>query len=132
MMNYDYTDYDTFGFKREDIEKLLGFKFPVAQSSCVKVQGKNIICSDEEDSLPVEWSTSAGMETAKMFIAGLAVALSKSGSCYRRGGKINKSAVIDAAIKSINEFGVGVTLTDKALRNLLDSALKQHTSNLGE
>lgn len=71
-----------------------------------------------------------GKNTALMLIAGLAIALEKSGESFKRSGKMNKSAIINAAEHAISSYGDGVNVTDKALRDWLDMALKQHASKL--
>lgn len=75
---------------------------------------------------PVKWGRFAGKETALMMIAGLAVALERSGGRYLRGGKLNKSAVVEAARKAINEYGKGTEITSKAMTDLLRAALESH------
>lgn len=75
---------------------------------------------------PVKWGNFAGKETALMMIAGLAVALERSGGRYLRGDKLNKSAVVEAARKAINEYGKGTEITSKAMTDLLRAALESH------
>lgn len=75
---------------------------------------------------PEKWGRFAGKETALMMIAGLAVALERSGGRYLRGGKLNKSAVVEAARKAINEYGRGTEITSKAMTDLLRAALESH------
>lgn len=87
----------------------------------------------DNDSAPiVQWGEFAGKDTALMMIAGLATALEKSGGKYTRNNKLNKSSVISAAIKAIDEHGKGTEITDRALRLLLDDALKHHAPKLEE
>ncbi|MFP9469240.1 hypothetical protein AB6D37_10920 [Pectobacterium brasiliense] len=79
----------------------------------------------------MKWSDFAGKDTALMFIAGLAAALELSGGKYLRGGKMNKSAIAKTAIDAINTHGNGTMITEKALTNLLNDALKENiTKNL--
>ena len=75
---------------------------------------------------PVKWGRFAGKETALMMIAGLAVALEQSGGRYLRGARLNKSAVVEAARKAINEYGKGTEMTSKAMTDLLRAALESH------
>lgn len=70
-----------------------------------------------------KWSDFAGKDTALMMLAGLIIALEKTGGRYIRGGKLNKSALARAAIDAINEYGEGTEITPKALTNLIDEAL---------
>lgn len=78
----------------------------------------------------MEWGKFAGKDTALMLIAGMAVALEKSGGKYSRGGKINKSVVAQTATDAINEYGLGTTITPKALTDLLKKALVAHVTKL--
>ncbi|MGA9608478.1 MAG: hypothetical protein WBR21_15890 [Rouxiella badensis] len=78
----------------------------------------------------VQWSEFAGKDTALMLISGMAVALEQSGGKYVRGGKINKSAVAEAARKAINDYGRGTEITPKALTDLLKSAIEQNLTKL--
>ncbi|KMK01572.1 hypothetical protein ABW11_09750 [Pluralibacter gergoviae] len=88
--------------------------------------------SDEEVSLSevAAWSSFGGKETALMMIAGLSVALEKSGGKYIRGGKINKSTVARAAIDAINEHGDGTEISIKALTDLINEALSTKLTKL--
>lgn len=71
----------------------------------------------------------AGKDTALMFIAGLTIALEKSGS-YKYGTKLNKSRVAEAAIKAINEYGNGTFITTKSLTTLINNALDMYGTKL--
>lgn len=75
---------------------------------------------------PVKWGRFAGKETALMMIAGLSVALERSGGRYLRGGKLNKTAVVEAARKAINDYGRGTEITSKAMTDLLRAALENY------
>lgn len=77
-----------------------------------------------------KWNDFAGKDTALMLISGMAVALEQSGGKYARGGKINKSAVAEAARKAINDYGKGTEITSKALTDLLRSAIEQNITKL--
>lgn len=74
----------------------------------------------------------SGKETALMLIAGLAVALEKTSDSFKRGGKMNKSAVVMGAERAINNYGTGVNVTSRALRDWLNLALSMHTSKLDD
>ncbi|HBR4754323.1 TPA: hypothetical protein L9W62_000074 [Klebsiella pneumoniae] len=76
------------------------------------------------------WSSFSGKDTALMMIAGLSVALEKTGGRYIRGGKLNKSAVARAAIDAINEHGEGTEITTKALTDLLNEAISTKVAKL--
>ncbi|WP_447765714.1 hypothetical protein [Enterobacter asburiae] len=86
--------------------------------------------STSVDSHDATWQNFAGKGTALMMIAGLSVALEKSGGKYLRGNKLNKSAVARAAIEAINEYGEGTDITPKALTDLLNEALSAKLTNL--
>lgn len=77
-----------------------------------------------------EWTEFAGKDTALMMIAGLSVALQKSGGKYLRGEKLNKSALARSAIHAINEYGEGTEISTKALTDLLNEALSSKLNKL--
>ena len=79
---------------------------------------------------PCKWDNFKGRDTALMMIAGLAISLSKSSGGIIVGDRLNVSAIARAAAKSINDYGDGVDLSDKALRNLVTEALKLHASKI--
>ncbi|HHQ4311139.1 TPA: hypothetical protein ACSP7Z_001763, partial [Serratia fonticola] len=144
----DWVDnaYFQYGFKKSEIEDI----FPELKKYIYKVAG--IISNDisvssnnttylqeyEEPLLPptiqVNQQSSvcdfSGKETALMLIAGLAVALEKTNERFKRGGKMNKSAVVGAAEHAINTHGKGVNVTSRALRDWLNLALNMHASKL--
>jgi hypothetical protein len=78
------------------------------------------------------WGEFACKNTALMFIAGLTIALEKSSQSYKRGSKLNKSSVAMSAIKAINQYGNGTTISDRTLRDLIDEALDMHAEKLGK
>ena len=78
------------------------------------------------------WGEFERKATSLMFIAGLAIALEKTGKPYKHGLKINKSRVAEAAINAINDYGHGTTISDKTLRNLIDEALDMYAQKLVE
>ncbi|CAI1605666.1 Uncharacterised protein [Serratia ficaria] len=86
--------------------------------------------SKADEQVTTQWSEFAGKDTALMLISGMAIALEQSGGRYARGGKINKSAVAEAARKAINEYGKGTEITTKALTDLLKAALEQNITKL--
>ncbi|ARF50826.1 hypothetical protein [Pantoea stewartii] len=71
-----------------------------------------------------------GKDTAMMIIAGLSIALGKSSDNFKRGGKINQSAIIRAAESAINEYGNGVEVTDRAIRDWIRPAIEQYATRL--
>lgn len=70
----------------------------------------------------------AGKDTALKLIAGMAIALEKSGGKYVRGKNLNKSEVARSASRSILEHGDGIDVTDKALTMLINEALNTYAS----
>ncbi|GLX65534.1 hypothetical protein KMU_35760 [Proteus vulgaris] len=99
-----------------------------SQSVLMNAQLKEKQLSEQCDAN--EWGGFAGKDTALMFIAGLAIALEKTGKPYKHGLKINKSRVAEAAINAINDYGHGTTISDKTLRNLIDEALDMYAQKL--
>ena len=81
---------------------------------------------EEHQPIPSGWGEYAGKETALKLIAGMALALEKSGGKYVRGKKLNKSEVARSASKFILEHGDGIDVTDKALTMLIDEALSTY------
>lgn len=137
----------TNGFLRGEIEDFIPelvkvIEFPALQPRETKINVSSIETkyapspqSHPQESVdiaeqPCEWNNFKGRDTALMMIAGMAIALSKSGESFKRGGELNVSAVARAAAQAINRFGAGVDVTDRALENLVRDALKQHTSKL--
>jgi hypothetical protein len=74
------------------------------------------------------WGEFAGKDTALKLIAGMAIALEKSGGKYVRGKNLNKSEVARSASRSILEHGDGIDVTDKALTMLINEALNTYAS----
>ncbi|WP_337261239.1 MULTISPECIES: hypothetical protein [unclassified Serratia (in: enterobacteria)] len=96
-------------------------------SSKIKYNGTEKNIAHNHD---IEWGEFAGRDTALMLIAGMAVALEKTGGKYLHGEKLNKSAVAQAATNAINEYGAGSTMNPRTLTNLLKSALEEHAPKL--
>jgi len=80
----------------------------------------------EHQPAPCGWGEYAGKDTALKLIAGMAIALEKSGGKYVRGKKLNKSEVARSASRIILEHGDGIDVTDKALTMLIDEALSTY------
>ncbi len=76
------------------------------------------------------WGKFERKATSLMFIAGLAIALEKTGKPYKHGSKINKSRVAEAAINAINDYGNGTTISNRTLRDLIDEALDMYAQKL--
>ncbi|HFN6063971.1 TPA: hypothetical protein ACHFOR_005026, partial [Klebsiella pneumoniae] len=83
---------------------------------------------EERQPLPKGWGEFAGKDTALKLIAGMAIALEKSGGKYVRGKNLNKSEVARSASRSILEHGDGIDVTDKALTMLINEALNTYAS----
>jgi len=135
------------GFLRSEIEEFIPelvkiIKFPPLQEGNVemnlvsmetKYSATPVFNASETEDIPeqsCEWGNFKGKDTALMMIAGMAIALSKSGESFKRSGEINVSAVVRAAAQAINRYGAGVDVTEKALHNLVRDALKQHISKI--
>jgi len=71
-----------------------------------------------------------GKDTAMMIMAGLAIAVYKSSDSFKRSGKINISAVIRATESAINEYGNGVEVTNRAIRDWIRPAIEQFATKL--
>lgn len=71
-----------------------------------------------------------GKSTTMMIIAGLSAALGKSSDSFKRSGKINQSAIIRAVESAINEYGNGVEVSDRAIRDWIRPAIEQHITKL--
>lgn len=143
---WDDMDFFNLGFKKDELEIV----FPeVINNAEVKLKDThysdnvpdlldshynnvNSSLSSMPESVALAESVSqfSGKETALMLIAGLAIALEKTGERFKRGGKLNKSAVISAAEQAINTYGDGVSVTDRALRDWLNKAINGYASKL--
>lgn len=77
-------------------------------------------------------NTFPGKDTASMLIAALAVALGRTSDKFKRGGKLNQSAVFRAAEQAISQYGCGVDVTDRTIRKWLADALREHMPKLEE
>ncbi|QLX24041.1 hypothetical protein HV271_04085 [Citrobacter freundii] len=140
---FDKSLYAT-GFLKSDIENFIPqlvknmeftFQEKSSQLNVLSMESKytatpDVSSLDTKDILEqsCEWSNFKGKDTALMMIAGLAISLSKSSGGLMIGDKINVSAIARAAAKSINQFGAGVDVSDRALENLVRDALKHHDS----
>lgn len=118
---------ENYGFKREALQK---FFHDIGQDIDVY---KSAQPATSADALPF-WNThEKGMETALKFVAGLSIALGKSGSKYRRGEKLNHSAIAKAAQDALIDFNPDVEIvTERQLTNLINEALKKYSPLLKE
>ncbi|XBS68930.1 hypothetical protein ABK905_20620 [Acerihabitans sp. KWT182] len=109
------------GFKREDISDVFPFltTSPVSSLAQGNINDLDVLKCET----PLDWREFPGKATALMFIAGLATALESTGGKYSRGGKINKSAIADAAVQAINKHGKGTDISSRALTELIKAAL---------
>ncbi|ATI93390.1 hypothetical protein H0K13_004874 [Salmonella enterica] len=64
------------------------------------------------------------METAKKFIAGLAIAIAANDKRYQRKDGFNKSAVARLAESALLKYGVSIGVSDRQLTELISEALK--------
>lgn len=66
----------------------------------------------------------AGKETALAFIAGMAITLARNNPQYRRGVKMNKTAIARVATQAMFNAGFsGEMVTEKQMSNLISEAL---------
>ncbi|EAQ9996066.1 hypothetical protein EAP59_09385 [Salmonella enterica] len=73
---------------------------------------------------PAVWENTHGMETAKKFIAGLAIAIAANDKRYQRKGGLNKSAVARLAENAMLKYGGSVGVSGRQLTELIGEALK--------
>ncbi|EBL1739809.1 hypothetical protein D1914_24120 [Salmonella enterica] len=126
------------GFIRHDLEKVLGVKFPFQKAS---YQDDEYHHADNEEpspeitvntvheinnnpSPPAVWENTHGMETAKKFIAGLAIAIAANDKRYQRKDGFNKSAVARVAENALTKYGGFIGVSDRQLAGLISEALK--------
>lgn len=145
----DWEDNSFFdhGFKKNELETFFPELKEYLYQEKLNNDGINKAPSESMPSLLFEGSTPqptipsvtqgvicdfSGKETALMLIAGLAVALEKTSDSFKRGGKMNKSAVVMGAERAINNYGTGVNVTNRTLRDWLNLALSMHTSKLDD
>ncbi|EAP0829032.1 hypothetical protein AIS07_26900 [Salmonella enterica] len=73
---------------------------------------------------PAVWENTHGMETAKKFIAGLAIAVAGNDKRYQRKDGLNKSAVARLAANGLAKYGGYVGVSDRRMTELIGEALK--------
>lgn len=123
-MKSDYNNYHKYGFKREDVEKILGISLSKNAPQVTVQNNITITGSSPTPASSIEWGSFAGRETALMFIAGMAIALEKTKPTYRHGKKMNKSSIANAAITAVENAGyIGESVTPRQLTNLINEAL---------
>ncbi|EDZ5934467.1 hypothetical protein GSB46_005545 [Salmonella enterica] len=79
---------------------------------------------DNDPSPPAVWENTHGMETAKKFIAGLAIAIAANDKRYQRKGGLNKSAIARLAENAMVKYGGSVGVSGRQLTELIGEALK--------
>lgn len=142
-------DFDEICVRREDAERKLNIEFPVmaeflppvlAVNDCTYQDDEYNHADNEEpspeitvntvheinDNLspPAVWENTHGMETAKKFIAGLAIAIAANDKRYQRKDGFNKSAVARLAESALLKYGVSIGVSDRQLTELISEALK--------
>ncbi len=116
---------DKYGFSRDDLQIFFN---DIGQDIDVYASPPSQSLSQ---GLPVWENDVKGMDTALKFIAGLCLALEKSGSKYRRGKKINRSAVAKTALDALIEFNPDAqVVTERQLTNLINEALTKFSPQL--
>ncbi|EDV2893246.1 hypothetical protein CSM99_003665 [Salmonella enterica subsp. diarizonae] len=142
-------DFDEICVRREDAERKLNIEFPVmaeflppvlAVNDCTYQDDEYNHADNEEpspeitvntvheinDNLspPAVWENTHGMETAKKFIAGLAIAIAANDKRYQRKDGFNKSAVARLAESALLKYGVSIGVSDRQLTALISESLK--------
>lgn len=142
-------DFDEICVRREDAERKLNIEFPVmaeflppvlAVNDCTYQNDEYNHADNEEpspeitvntvheinDNLspPAVWENTHGMETAKKFIAGLAIAIAANDKRYQRKDGLNKSAVVRVAENALNKYGGFIGVSDRQLTALISESLK--------
>ncbi|OIN38322.1 hypothetical protein AO411_2025685 [Salmonella enterica subsp. enterica serovar Sarajane] len=79
---------------------------------------------NNDPSPPAVWENTHGMETAKKFIAGLAIAIAANDKRYQRKGGLNKSAIARLAENAMLKYGGSVGVSGRQLTELIGEALK--------
>lgn len=130
----DVTPYEMFryvGFMREDIEKITGITFNIGffsddyEDEDEDYESDNELHQTEEDNnIIAMWENTYGMETAKKFIAGLAIAIAANDKRYQRKDGLNKSAVVRVAENALNKYGGFIGVSDRQLTALISESLK--------
>ncbi|EAW9114122.1 hypothetical protein AB6Q20_002282 [Salmonella enterica] len=131
--------FDEICVRREDAEGKLNIEFPVMAEFLPPVLTVND-CTYQDDeyhhadnsvsdinndlSPPAVWENTHGMETAKKFIAGLAIAIAANDKRYQRKDGFNKSAVARLAESALLKYGVSIGVSDRQLTELISEALK--------
>ncbi|EKK9838444.1 hypothetical protein PPZ90_004139 [Salmonella enterica] len=131
--------FDEICVRREDAEGKLNIEFPVMPEFLPPVLTVND-CTYQDDeyhhadnsvsdinndpSPPAVWENTHGMETAKKFIAGLAIAIAANDKRYQRKDGLNKSAVVRVAENALLKYGGSIGVSDRQLTALISEALK--------
>ncbi|ECW2473577.1 hypothetical protein DOW47_09030 [Salmonella enterica subsp. enterica serovar Florida] len=137
-MNSD-GQFDEICIRKEDAEGKLNIEFPVMAEFLPPVLTVND-CTYQDDeyhhadnsvsdinndpSPPAVWENTHGMETAKKFIAGLAIAIAANDKRYQRKDGLNKSAVVRVAENALNKYGGFIGVSDRQLTALISESLK--------
>ncbi|EGL8448313.1 hypothetical protein IRL19_002451 [Salmonella enterica] len=131
--------FDEICIKKKDAEEALNVELPVMAEFLPPVLAVND-CTYQDDeyhhadnsvsdinndpSPPAVWENTHGMETAKKFIAGLAIAVAGNDKRYQRKDGLNKSAVARLAANGLAKYGGYVGVSDRRMTELIGEALK--------
>lgn len=142
-------DFDEICVRREDAERKLNIELPVMAEFLPSVLVVND-CAYQDDeyhhadnenltpetndnsssdinndlSPPAVWENTHGMETAKKFIAGLAIAIAANDKRFQRKDGFNKSAVARLAENALIKYGGSIGVSGRQLTGLISEALK--------
>ncbi|EFS1346143.1 hypothetical protein MPS29_002888 [Salmonella enterica] len=141
--------FDEICIKKKDAEEALNIELPVMAEFLPPVLAVNSHTSQNDEcyiadnenlspetndnpvsdinndpSPPAVWENTHGMETAKKFIAGLAIAIAANDKRYQRKGGLNKSAIARLAENAMLKYGGSVGVSGRQLTELIGEALK--------
>ncbi|EAP9735552.1 hypothetical protein ACT497_003004 [Salmonella enterica subsp. enterica serovar Glostrup] len=130
MTKNNLTDFEKYGFKRQDIIEILGANFFQYNDEPKELTfSHSMQCANKDDStknetpapVAIEWGARfAGRKNALEIISALSIKLAeKSGNAYRRGSKVSASALAGVVASILNKPD------NQQYRKLIADALKE-------